>query len=186
MHIIAFSWSSRTGKTTAIATMKELFEQQGKTVKVFGETAQIYIDNHPGPIEDRYAFEHFIMDEEMKRLYEMQEIKTTQQYDIILADRTFLDAFVYIYRAIVHGHITNPDILWHTKELELSKELYDIVVFFDTMITPDKNFADYNETDINAIFKHTMQSIYGEKVVHYTNNKQFQNDIENFLDTYLQ
>jgi len=141
MHIIAFSGSSRTGKSTAIQTMKELFEKQGKRVKIFGETAQIYIDNHPGPIEDRYAFEHFIMDEEIKRLYEMQEIKTTQQYDIALADRTFLDAFVYIYRAIIHGHIKNPDLLAHAKELAFSKELYDVVVFFDTMIRPDENFA---------------------------------------------
>jgi hypothetical protein len=166
--------------------MKELFEQQGKKVKVFGETAQIYIDNHPGPIEDRYAFEHFIMEEEIKRLYEMQEIKATQQYDIALADRTFLDAFIYIYRAIIHGYITNPDLLAHTKEIELSKELYDVVIFFDTMIKPDNNFADYNEMDINAIFKHTMQSIYSEKLVYYPNNSEFKKDIDVFLDKYIQ
>jgi hypothetical protein len=186
MHIIAFSWSSRTGKSTAIATMKALFEQQGKKVKVFGETAQIYIDRHPGPIEDRYAFEHFIMEEEIKRLYEMKEIKATQEYDIALADRTFLDAFVYIYRAIIHGHITNPDLLSHTKEIELSKDIYDVIVFFDTMIKPDKNFVDYNEMNINAIFKHTMESIYGEKIAYYPNNTEFQKDREKFLTEYIQ
>gem|GEM_PF-2767044 len=154
-------------------------------MKVFGETAQIYIDNHPGPIENRYAFEYFIMEEEIKRIYEMQEMKKTQQYDIMLVDRTFLDAFVYIYRAIVHGHITNPDLLSHTKEIKLSKELYDVVVFFDTMIKPDKNFADYNEEDINAIFKHTMQSIYSKKLVHYANNSEFKKDIDRFLSKYI-
>lgn len=166
--------------------MKQLFENQGKTVKVFGETAQIYIDKHPGPIDDRYAFEKFIMEEEIKRLQEMQEINKTKQYDIVLTDRTFLDAFVYIYRAIIHGHITNPDLLTHTKELALSKDMYDVVVFFDTMITPDENFTDYNETDINALFKHTMQSVYGEKIVHYPNNKEFEKDIDIFVKKYLQ
>ena len=166
--------------------MKALFEQQGKKVKVFDETAQIYINNHPGPIEDRYIFEKFIMEEETKRLYEMQEIKKTQQYDIVLADRTFMDAFVYIYRAIIHGHITNPDILAHTKEIELSKEVYDVVVCFDTMIHLDKNFADYNETDINAIFRHSMHSVFGDKLLYYPNNREFEKDIDKFLSTYIQ
>ena len=166
--------------------MKELFEQQEKTVKVFNETAQMYIDNHPGPIEDRYAFEYFIMEEEIKRIYEIQEIKKTQQYDIVLVDRTFLDAFVYIYRAIIHGHITNSDLLTHIKEIELSKELYDEIVFFDTMIKPDQNFADYNEIDINAIFKHTMQSIYEKKIIYYPNNSEFKKEIKRFLTKYIQ
>ena len=166
--------------------MKELFEKQGKRVKIFGETAQLYIDKHPGPIEDRYDFEHFIMEEEIKRLHKMQEMKKIQQYDIGLADRTFLDAFVYIYRAIIHGHIKNPDILAHAEELALSKDLYDVVVFFDTMIKPDKNFADYNEADINAIFRHTMKSIYGEKLVHYPNNREFEKDINTFLRKHIQ
>jgi hypothetical protein len=75
--------------------MKQLFENQGKIVKVFGETAQIYIDKHERKIEDRYDFEKYIMQEEKKRLAEIQEIKTNKTYDIVLTDRTFLDAFVY-------------------------------------------------------------------------------------------
>ena len=59
-----------------------------------------------------------------------------------------------------------------------------MIVFFDTMIVPDENFADYNNTDINAIFKHTMKSVYGEKLVHYPNNMEFEKDIEMFLEKY--
>lgn len=186
MKIIAISWSSRTGKTTAIAMLKEIFEQQGKNVKVFWETAQPYIDNNSWPITDRYAFERFIMEEEIKRLSEIQTIKEKNEYDILLTDRTFLDAFIYIYRAILHGTIKNPDILGHTEEIALSKELYDVVIFFDTMITPDKNFSDYNKEDINALFKHSMQSVYGEKLIHYPNNKEFKKDIDMFLKKYMQ
>ncbi len=165
--------------------MKEIFEQQGKRVKVLWETAQIYIDTHNGKIEDRYDFEKFIMQEESKRLQEIQEIKINNQYDIVLTDRTFLDAFIYTYRAIIHGTITNPDILAHTEEIALSKELYDNVIFFDTMITPDKNFADYNEEHINDIFKHSMQSVYSEKLVYYPNNKEFEKDIHGFVEHYI-
>lgn len=185
MHIIAVSWSSRTGKTTAIGMMKAFFEQQGKRVLALGETAQIYIDTHQWKIEDRYDFEKYIMQEEKKRLYEIQKMQSEGQYDIVLTDRTFLDAFIYIYRAILHGYIKKPDILEHTDEIALSKELYDSVIFFDTMITPDQNFADYNETDINAIFKHSMQSVYGEKIAYYPNNKEFEKDIEAFTKKYL-
>lgn len=166
--------------------MKQLFENQGKTVKVFGETAQIYIDKHEGKIEDRYDFEKYIMQEEKKRLAEIQEIKTNKTYDIVLTDRTFLDAFVYTYRGILHGTIKNPDILAHTEEIESSKHLYDVVVFFDTMITPDKNFADYNEQHINEIFRHSMQSIYQDNFVYYPNNKEFEKDIDIFVKKYLQ
>ena len=189
MKIIAFSWSSRTGKSTAIATMKEIFEKQGKKVKVFGETAQIYIDAHDWKIEDRYDFERFIVEKEIKRIYEIKEIKdikTNQQYEIVLVDRAFLDVLVYIYRSIIHGYITNTDILFHTPEIALSKELYDVVVFFDTMLIPDENFADYNNTDINAIFRHTMHSVYGNKLLHYPNNKEFEKDIDMFLKRYIQ
>lgn len=96
-----------------------------------------------------------------------------------------MDACVYIYRDILHGTIKNPDILAYTEEIALSKELYDRVIFFDTMITQDQNFADYNEEHINDIFRHSMQSVYGEKLIHYPNNKEFEKDIQKFLDTYL-
>jgi len=186
MKIIAFSWSSRTGKSTAITTMKELFEKQGKKVKVFWETAQMYIDAHDWKIEDRYDFERFIVEKEIERIYEIKNIKEKQQYDIVLIDRAFLDVLVYIYRSIINRYINNADILSHTTEIEISKELYDIVVFFDTMLIPDKNFADYNNKDINAIFRHSMQSVYGDKLLQYPNNKEFEKDIDVFLQKHIQ
>jgi len=103
-----------------------------------------------------------------------------------LIDRAFLDVLVYIYRSIINRYINNADILSHTTEIEISKELYDIVVFFDTMLIPDKNFADYNNKDINAIFRHSMQSVYGDKLLQYPNNKEFEKDIDVFLQKHIQ
>ena len=149
MHIIVFSGVSRTGKSTAITTLAEKFQQQGKTVKIYHETAQIFIDAHPGPIVDRYAFQRFIIDEEKRRIKELQKLKENNSYDIVLIDRTFVDAFVYIYRAIIHGHINNPDLFEYPTEIAVSKKLYDTVIFFDTMIIQDKNFADYNDENLD-------------------------------------
>lgn len=185
MYVIAFSWSSRTGKSTAIQTLNKIFQQQKKTVKIFPETAQIYIDANPGPITNRYAFEQFIVEEEIKRIAEIQEIKEKNTYDIVLIDRTFLDMFVYIYRCIIHGSITNADLLSHTPEIEVSKTLYDIVVFFDTMIIPDENFSDYNNVDIDWMFKHSLHCIYNEKLVYYTNNIELEKDIDIFIKKYI-
>ena len=186
MHVIAFSWASRTGKSTAMNDLAQRFENEGKRVKVYPETGQIYIDEHPGPITDRYAFQDFIMKEEIKRIHEIKKYKEENAFDIILADRTFLDAFVYIYWAVIHGHITNADLMSNVeKEIKLSQELYDVVVFFDTMIIEDKNFADYNTPDLIWMFRHTMQSVYQEKHTHYPNNIEFEKDIDIFLEKYI-
>ena len=185
MQIIVFSWVSRTGKSTAITTLSEKFQQQGKTVKIYPETAQIYIDNNPGPITDRYSFQRHIVDEEIKRLQEIQTLKSSNTYDIVLIDRTFADMFVYIYRGIIHDYIQNPDLLSCTQELSKSKELYDEIIFFDTMIIEDKNFADYNNDDINTIFKHTLNSIYQDKIKYYPNNTYFEKNIDIFIKKYM-
>jgi hypothetical protein len=54
------------------------------------------------------------------------------------------------------------------------------------MLIPDENFADYNNKDINAIFRHSMQSVYGDKLLQYPNNKEFEKDIDVFLQKHIQ
>jgi hypothetical protein len=166
--------------------LAQRFEKEGKRVKVCPETAQIYIDEHQGVIADRYDFQNFIMKEEIKRIHEIQRLKQENDFDIILTDRTFLDNFVYIYWSITNCHTTKADLISNVeKEIKLSQELYDVVVFFDTMIIEDKNFADYNTPDLIGIFKHTIHSVYKGKYIHYPNNIEFEKDIDIFLEKYI-
>lgn len=187
MHIIVFAWPSRTGKTTTIQTLAQRFSEEGMRVCVFEETAQKYLDQYKGEQIDRYAMQRYIADQEMARINDLQSIKNAGQYDIVLVDRTIADMFVYIYWAIIHGWITNGDVLSNVdKELEISKNIYDTIIYFDKMLIEDKAFADYNNPKLNAIFSATLLQIYGSKIQSYTSKLEFEKDIDIFIKKYIE
>lgn len=110
---------------------------------------------------------------------ELQEIKKNNRRDLIFIDRTTLDPVIYSYRNLVNGNISNIDYLQdYFPLLTLSKQLYDHVVFFTTPIKVDTRFPIYNNEHINKVFEHTVRWRYDDKVIIYTNNIFFQDNIE--------
>lgn len=183
--IIAFSGNSNTGKSTAIHMLYEQFSARypHKKIKIFDETARKYIDAHGWwAIADVHDFETFIINEETKRLQELQEIRLHKSYDMVFIDRTGLDAIIYSYWNLINGNISRIDYVpdYHTV-LAQGRELYDHVVFFTTPIKVDNRFPIYNNEHINAVFEHSVRFRYGEKVITYTNNIFFQDNIESTI-----
>ncbi|HCB51626.1 TPA: hypothetical protein DEP21_03560 [Patescibacteria group bacterium] len=158
---------SRTGKTTAINEVGEYFVQKGNRVKIYEETARIYLNNHQDPI-DRQDMHKWIIQNEKERLNEISQLKEKNEFDIILIDRTFVDTIVYIYRNYLLGYLSDISIINELNtSVSLSNELYDDIVFFDEMIIQDDLFDDYNNPEMKAIFKYSIQKIYQQKIQHY-------------------
>jgi AAA domain len=183
--IIAFSWNSNTGKSTAIHMLYEQFSHRypNKKIKIFEETAREYIDAHGWwMIDDVHDFETYIINQETKRLEELKLIKETKSHDLVFIDRTGLDAIIYSYRNLINGNIARIDYVenYHSV-LQSWKQLYDFVVFFTTPIKIDRRFPIYNNEHINAIFEHSVRFWYEEKVITYTNNIFFQDNIESTI-----
>jgi len=183
--IIVFSGNSNTGKTTAINFLYDTFTQRypEKKVKKIHESARIYIDQHGGGnIEDVHEFERFIINEETKRLKDLAKIKQQHEYDLIFIDRTWLDAVIYSYRNLINGNITWIDYVSNYHEILVQgRELYDHVIFFTTPIKQDNRFPIYNNEHINAVFEHSIRFWYGEKVIVYTNNIFFQDNLKSTI-----
>lgn len=186
MHIIVFSWLSRTGKTRALTVLETYFKEKGKKVLLYKETANIYLEAHAWEEINRYDFQKEIVDNELVRLKELKYKKENNEADIVLVDRTFLDMFVYIYRGILHGHITNSDLLSDLHEwIELSKELYDEIFFFDTMLKEDLNFADYNCDEIKNLFINSFKAVYKDKLQLWPNFKVFREELDIWSKKYM-
>lgn len=152
-------------------------------MKKIEESARVYINQHGGgPIDDVHAFETFIIQEEIKRLQELATIKEQQTYDLIFIDRTGLDAVIYSYRNLINGNISRIDYVANYHNILLQgRELYDRVIFFTTPIKEDSRFPIYNNEHINAVFEHSIRFRYGEKVIIYTNNIFFQDNLESTI-----
>jgi hypothetical protein len=182
MKIIAFSGNSNTGKTTAIHFLRDFLLARNPEVRIqlFQESAREYILAHGGGgIDNMHDFERYIFQCETKRIAELIEAKEKQSYDYAFIDRTTLDCFIYSYRNLVHGDLEVIDYTHgSTALLAQSKEVYDHVVFFTTPIKKDSRFDIYNNDHINAIFEHSIHSLYKEKVITYTNNMFFQDNLE--------
>lgn len=182
--VIAFAGNSNTGKSSAIRFLQQQFTDRwhALTVKIFEETARHYIDAHDWIIDDIHDFETHIIHAETQRLQELEEIKNNELYDFVFIDRTGLDAIIYSYRNLIVWNLSRIDYVenYHPV-LQKGKELYDYVVFFTTPIKIDNRFPIYNNEHINAVFEHTMRFWYGEKVIIYTNNIFFQDNIQSTI-----
>lgn len=183
--VIAFSGNSNTGKTSAIHFLHDSFikKDPSKKIKIFHETAREYIDTHGGgEIKDVHAFECFIIEQEIHRLREIQQIKKNNTYDLVFIDRTSLDPIIYSYRNLINGNINRIDYVDNYQEvLTLSQSIYDHVVFFTTPIKIDNRFPIYNNDHINAIFEHSIRYRYSKNVIIYTNNIFFQDNLESTI-----
>ncbi len=183
MKIIAFSGNSNTGKTTAIHFLRDFLLARNPELRIqlFHESAREYIEAHGGwGIDDMHDFERYVFQCETKRIQELQDAKEKQRYDYAFIDRTTLDCFIYSYWNLVHGDLEVIDYTHgSTNLLAQSKEVYDHVVFFTTPIKKDSRFDIYNNEHINAIFQHSIHSLYQDKVITYTNNMFFQDNLEN-------
>jgi len=172
MKIIAFSGLSRTGKTTAVNELAIKYKSEWNSVLIYPEVAQIYLDKHD--TVDKYEFQKFIVEEEKKRLIELKRRKKLNDVDVILIDRTILDLFVYSYWRTIKGYINDWSFLsnmdWFINN---SKELYDEIYFFDTMLIRDENFDDYNCEEIKNLFINTFKTVYWDKLEIYPNFKSF-------------
>ncbi len=179
--IIAFSGNSNTGKTSAINYLKDHYGTLHPELKIhlLGETAREYIELHNWVVDDVHAFEEYIIAREQERLAELKSIKENNTYDLVFIDRTSLDAIIYSYRNLINGDLHRIDYVQdYDPILKLSKSLYDNVVFFTTPIKVDSRFPIYNNEHINAIFEHSIRYYYDPKVIVYTNNIFFQDNIQ--------
>lgn len=153
-----------------------------KKIKIFEETARVYIDAHGWVIDDVHDFETFIIKQESGRVEELMHIKESKSYDLVFIDRTGLDAVIYSYRNLINGNIDRIDYVKnYSTILTTGKQLYDHVVFFTTPIKIDRRFPIYNNDHINAVFENSIRFFYEEKVMIYTNNIFFQDNIESTI-----
>lgn len=183
--IIVFSGNSNTGKTTAINFLYEKFvtEYPNKKVVKMHESAREFINQQEGGIiKDVHEFETFIIQEESKRLQDLKDIKEHNTYDFVFIDRTWLDAIIYSYWNLINGNINRIDYVHDYHQiLTTGRDLYDRVIFFTTPIKIDKRFPIYNNEHINAVFEHSVRFRYGDKVIIYTNNIFFQDNLESTI-----
>lgn len=183
MKIIVFSGNANTGKTTALEVCKQqLLKNNAKAnIKIFEETARIYLNTHTAPI-DIYEFQKYIRTQEQLRLQELEHLKKTDTYDYVIIDRTILDGIIYSYRNMLQGKLTSIDFLNNQHHIiEKSRELYDHIIFFQKPFKTNIRFDSYNNPELNGIFEHSLLSFYGEKIMIYENNIYFQDNISQLL-----
>lgn len=183
--IIVFAWNSNTWKTTAIHYLKERYGKLHPDIRIelMNETAREYIDAHWWwLVEDVHAMQVFIAGLEKKRIERMKEIKEKNLADLVFVDRTAMDCMVYTYWNLVNNNLNRVDFFddYH-KVLCDSRDVYDKIVFFTTPIKIDNRFPIYNNEHINKVFEHTFKYFYGDKVITYTNNIFFQDNIESTI-----
>jgi thymidylate kinase len=180
-NIVAFSGNSNTGKTSAMRFVYDYYAEHHPEQKILllGESAREYIEAHGGMIDNQRNFQSYVFQQEIARLDHLQQLRETDEYDIVCIDRTTMDGMIYSYWNMISGYLGAIDFVEdHYVLVERSKELYDQVIFFSTPIHVDRRFENYNNDHINAIFEHSIKWFYGDKVTTYTNNIFFQDNRE--------
>gem|GEM_PF-3506853 len=171
MKIIVFSGITNTGKSTAIHNLETQILKAGKTVKIYGEHARIYLDIHGRETIDIYKLQEFISNGEKERLLELESYKKEDKYDYVLVDRTVVDSMVFVYRALINGTMNNADILNDIHSvIEKSRGIYDKIIYFYEMIKSDSRAEGFNSKEFHSIFENTMKATYGDKVEIVRNN----------------
>lgn len=177
--VIVFCWNSNTWKTSALAYIGWTYAKRypDKKILILEESARKYINlqDDTSVVNDVHEFERFVTDHERERLHELKRIVEEWRYDCVCIDRSMVDCLIYSYRNMINGALDRIDyVKWYHDLVMQSREIYSNVVYFTTPIKEDNRFPIYNNEHINAIFQHTIQYIYWEKVLTYSNNIEFQ------------
>lgn len=180
MKIIAFTGVANTGKTTALEVMEKILKKDHPELryKILGENAMKYISQHGWHTVDRNALQNRNGREEQKRLDTLLARRQQKKYDVVIVDRTYVDGVIYTMRnTLLELNVSNEVYITDRKYIQLSKKLYDTVIYFHTPILQDMIMQETNHPSFNKIFWASISLHYEEKLIEFANCIAFEKQL---------
>lgn len=146
--------------------------------KILWENAMKYISQHGWHTVDRNELQQWNGKQEQLRLEQLSIRKQNNTYDVVIVDRTYVDGLIYTMRnMLIELNVSNDIYMTDRKYIQMSKELYDTVIYFHTPILQDMIMQETNHPSFNKIFAASIQLHYEEQLIQFANCIAFEKQL---------